>query len=264
MIFPVFHGVGMSLMTENPFTGESTFTGFAQYGKLFADPDFLNALVQSMILVVGVVVFGMILAMTFALVLHNAPWGGRIWRTIVLVPWLISGVAVATIGRAIFSSSGGFAHTVLLFFGIEPITWFADGATAMIVIIMLEVWAISPFATLILYAGLQTVNPELYEAAALDGANAVQRFRHVTIASISPQFSLSMIFLSFGAFNSFDIILVTTGGGPGRSTEVLALLLYRMGFDRLDPNGAAAVMVVLLVINLLLSILYVKITPSRD
>jgi ABC-type sugar transport system permease subunit len=202
--------------------------------------------------------------MSFALILERAPLGGRVVRTMVLVPWLISGIAVATIWRAIFSPTGGFADSVMLFLGLDPITWFGSGFWAMSVIILVSVWSISPFSTLILYAGLKTVNEEMYEAAAIDGASFLAMFRYITLPSIAPQFALALVFLSFAAFNSFDIILLATGGGPGRSTEVLALLLYRLGFEQLDFHAAAAVMVVLLVINLVLSAIYLRILPRDE
>jgi ABC-type sugar transport system permease subunit len=264
MIYPVFYGVWLSLNETDIFTGTTSFVGLEQYTDLFGQAQFQNALRQSMILVAGTVVFGILVSMSFALILERAPLGGRVVRTMVLVPWLISGIAVATIWRAIFSPTGGFADSVMLFLGLEPITWFSSGFWSMSVIILVSIWSISPFSTLILYAGLKTVNEEMYEAAAIDGAGFVATFRFITLPSIAPQFALALVFLSFAAFNSFDIILLATGGGPGRSTEVLALLLYRLGFEQLDFHAAAAVMVVLLLINLVLSAIYLRLLPRDE
>lgn len=265
MVYPVFQGVWRSFNSTNPFTGVTKFVGLEQYTTLFASADFQNALRQSAILVAATVISGIVVATLFALVLHHAPWGGQIWRTIVLIPWLISGVAVATVWRAMFSPrGGGVPEMVLSKLGLDPIIWLADPNWARFVIILVSVWSISPFATLIIYTGLKTIDEDLYEAAGLDGAGPFQRFRHITIPSIAPQFSLAMIYMSFAAFNSFDMILLTTGGGPGRSTENLAILLYRLGFRELDFHASATVMVVLLAINFLLSVLYLKILPKRD
>jgi ABC-type sugar transport system permease subunit len=264
MIYPVFYGVWLSLNETDIFTGTTSFVGLSQYVDLFGQEQFQNALRQSMVLVAGTVVFGIIVSMSFALILERAPLGGRVVRTMVLVPWLISGIAVATIWRAIFSPTGGFADSVMLFLGLEPITWFSSGFWSMSVIILVSIWSISPFSTLILYAGLKTVNEEMYEAASIDGAGFVSTFRFITLPSIAPQFALALVFLSFAAFNSFDIILLATGGGPGRSTEVLALLLYRLGFEQLDFHAAAAVMVVLLLINLVLSVIYLRLLPRDE
>lgn len=264
MIYPVFYGIWQSVTATDLFTGGTTFVGFDQYAKLFASEEFLNALRQTFILVAGTVVGGIVVAVSFALVLDNLPRGGTLWRTVVLIPWLISGIAVATIWRALFSPIGGFADTVMLTLGLDPIVWFASEFWSMVVIVLVNIWSISPFATLIVYAGLKTVNLDLYEAASVDGAGRVTKFTQITVPSIGPQLSLALVFLSFAAFNSFDIVLMATGGGPGRATEVLALLLYRIGFDRLDFHGAAACMVVLLAINLALSAFYLKILPKND
>jgi multiple sugar transport system permease protein len=264
MIYPVFYGVWLSLNETNPFTGITTFVGLQQYVDLFAQAQFQNALRQSLILVAGTVIIGILVSMSFAVILDKAPRGSGVIRALILVPWLISGIAVATIWRAIFSPTGGFADTVLLFFGIDPITWFSSGFWSMSVIILVSIWSISPFSTLIIYAGLKTVNVEMYEAASIDGAGFFATFRFITLPSIAPQLALALVFLSFAAFNSFDIILLATGGGPGRSTEVLALLLYRIGFEQLDFHAGAAIMVVLLVINLALSGIYLRLLPRED
>ena len=265
MLYPVAQGLWMSVTDTNPFTGVTTFVGLDQYRSLFASEEFQRALRQSLIFVAATVIVGIVIAASVALVLHHVPWGGRLWRTIVLVPWLISGVAVATIWRALFSPrGGGIPDMVLSSLGLEPITWLASPFWASVVIILISIWSFSPFATLIIYSGLKTIDPDLYEAAALDGAGPFTRFTNVTVPSIAPQLSLAMIWMSFGAFNNFDIVLLATGGGPGRSTEVLAVLLYRLGFQELDFHASATVMVVLLAINLTFSIIYIKLLPKRD
>lgn len=266
MLYPTLHGIWMSLFVSDLFTGATQFVWFGQYVRLFQNPDFFNSLQQSMILTISTVVVAMVFSTGTALILHHmakSTKGSRFYRMVVLVPWLISGVAVATIWRALFSPQGGLAETIMVSLGLTRIVWFASSFWAMTIVILVSVWSISPFPTLMIYAGLKMVNPELYEAASLDGANAAQTFRFVTVPSISSQLSLAMIFLSIGAINSFDTILLITGGGPGRSTEVLAILLYRIGFQQLDSHAAATLMVVLLVINLLLSFVYIKVL-SRD
>ena len=263
MLYPTFHGVVLSFFDTNTFTRVTSFVGFGQYIQLFRSPEFLNALTQTFVLVAGTVIIGIVTSIINALVLHHVSRGGRIWRTIVLIPWLISGIAVATIWRALFQPTGGYSTAVVMALGLNPVTWFASPFWSMSIIILASVWAISPFSMLIIYSGLQMVNPDMYEAAAIDGANALQRFAYITAPSVAPQFSLAMVFLSVGAVNSFEIIMLMTGGGPGRSTEVLAILLYRLGFDQLDFHAAAACMVLLLAINLMLSVFYLKLHSTK-
>lgn len=262
LAYPVGYGMYLSVMDTNVF-GVTTFAGFQQYIDLFQDPIFLNALWRTAILVVGTIVIGTVFSLTFALVLDRVKWGGSIWRTIVLIPYLISGVAAAVMWRFLFSPTGGMANPLLEVFGFPPLSWLGDPALAMVVLILANVWFISPFATLIIYAGLKTVDQDLYEAADVDGANANRKFLHITMPSIAPQFGLALVWLSFASFNMFDIILPLTGGGPARATDVLALLLYELGFGQLDFNGAAVIMVVLLVFNVLFSSVYLMVVRSE-
>jgi ABC-type sugar transport system permease subunit len=262
LAYPVLYGIQLSLYETN-IIGETTFVGVGQYVELFADPDFRNALSNSLVLVASSVVFGMTISMLFAQVLHKAPVGGTFFRTIVLIPYLISGVAAAVMWRFLFAPTGGVVDQVFLTLGLDPISWLGDPTRAMFVLILANVWFISPFSTLIIYAGLQTVDPSLYDAAAVDGASGLSTYRYVTVPSLGPQLALSLMWLSFASFNMFDLILPITGGGPARSTEVLALLLYQLGFQQLDFNAAAAVMVVLLGLNIGLSAAYLRLMP-RD
>lgn len=257
LAYPVFYGIYLSFQQTDIF-GDVSPAGIQQYTLLFGDPVFIAALRRSLVLVAGTMVLGISFAMTFALVLDKAQWGGRIWRTIVLIPYLISGVAAAVIWRFLFSSTGGLVDPLFVTFGFEPISWLGNVNRAMIVLILANVWYISPFSTLILYAGIKNVDRDLYEAADVDGASAVNKFRFITFPSIAPQFALAVVWLSFASFNMFDIILPLTGGGPQRGTEVLAFLLYQVGFRQLDFNAAAAIMVVLLIFNVIISAFFLR------
>lgn len=262
LAYPVAYGMYLSLLDTDVF-GITTFAGIDQYVAMFQEPTFLNALWRTFNLVFGTIVIGIVFSLTFAVVLDRVRWGGSAWRTIVLIPYLISGVAAAVMWRFLFSPTGGMIDPLFVWLGLEPLSWLGDPALAMVVVILANVWFISPFSTLILYAGLKTVDQDLYEAADVDGANAQRKFLHITMPSIAPQFGLALVWLSFASFNMFDIILPLTGGGPARGTEVLALRLYELAFQQLDFNGAAVIMVVLLAFNVLLSSVYLVVVRSE-
>jgi multiple sugar transport system permease protein len=255
LAYPVGYGVYLSTLDTDVF-GITEFVGFQQYIDMYQDPIFLNALWRTGILVVGTIIIGTVFSLIFALVLDKVRWGGSAWRAIVLVPYLISGVAAAVMWRFLFSPTGGMIDPLFVMLGIEPMSWLGHPVRAMLVLILANVWFISPFATLIIYAGLKTVDQDMYEAADVDGANANKKFLHITMPSIAPQFGLALVWLSFASFNMFDIILPLTGGGPARATDVLALILYQLGFQQLDFNGAAVIMVTLLLFNVLFSSAY--------
>ncbi len=257
LAYPVAFGIYLSFQATDIF-GFETFAGIEQYRLLVTDPVFTNALRRTFVLVLGTITIGTVFALMFAVTLDKVQLGGRIWRTIVLIPYLISGIAAAVIWRFLFSSTGGLIDPVFITLGFEPIPWLGNANRAMFVLILANVWFISPFATLILYAGLKTVDKDLYEAADVDGASGINKFRFITFPSIAPQFALAMVWLSFASFNMFDIILPLTGGGPQRGTEVLAYLLYQVGFQQLDFNAGAAIMVVLLLFNVAISALFLR------
>lgn len=263
LLYPILYGVWLSLQYADPFTGESLFVGAENYVDVFTDDDFLNSLVNSLVLVAGTMGLGIVFATAFALVLVNIPLG-RMWRTIILAPYLISGVAGAAMWRYLFAPNTTPFDGFLAWFGIDAPLWLGDEVWTMVVVILANTWFVAPFATLIIYSGLNTVDTALYEASEMDGAGSVQQFVYITIPSILPHFALALVFISFASFNTFELILVMTGGGPARATEVLALSFYQTAFRELNFNDGAVFMVVLLAINLALSAVYLSILPKNE
>lgn len=262
MAYPIVTGFWRSFFESPGLLQPDVFVGPSRYVELFRDPLFVDALGRSAFLVVTTIVIGMVISVVYALLL--TAWGrfGNVLRTISLVPYLISGVATAVIWRFLFSPQNGVLERMLATVGIEGGNWLSDPNRALWVIVITHVWAVSPLSTLILYGGLKTVPGDLYEAASVDGATSRQMFMKITLPWISPQIALSLVWLSFASFNTFDLILAMTGGGPGRSTEVVALVMYAIAFDQLDFNTSYMVMVILLAINAVFSIGYIALIPK--
>lgn len=263
LAIPIMLGFWRSLFERDGLFGEPEWVGPSVYVDLFRDPLFTGALGRSAFLVFATIFFGMLLSIIYAMWLAALEArGANLLRTLMLIPYLISGVATAVIWRFLFSPGGSLAQDILRWLGLMgDSTWLADPNRALIVILIAHIWANSPLATLIMYGGLRTVPGDLYEAASIDGATTWQMFTKITLPWISPQVALATIWLSFASFNTFDLILSMTGGGPGRSTEVLALLMYAIGFQRLDFSGAYSIMVIILSINAILSIGYLVMIP---
>ncbi|WP_159618730.1 carbohydrate ABC transporter permease [Ruania rhizosphaerae] len=265
LAYPIGYGLWISLHEVSMFRlATENFVGLANYQALFADPTFRHSLGRTMIFVFGVIVLGMIQSLAFGLVLYHLPQWSRAIRALNLIPFFISSVAVAMIWRFFVQSEGGFTQFLSQSVGQEPISWLASPTLALLVVTVATVWAMAPFSVLLILSGLQTVNSEMYEAAEVDGANAVQRFVHITLPSIRPQIATSLIWLTFQAFNSFGLILALTGGGPGRATEILAVYMYGLGLDQLDLAGSSAVMIIILAFNALFSLLYLKLLPTDE
>jgi ABC-type sugar transport system permease subunit len=233
------------------FMSRSTgFVGLANYSRLFTDPRFLNSLLRTMILAAGTVAFGMVMSLAAALLLNSVPRFRKTLNALALVPWLVSAVAVAMMFRFMFVGNAGLANLILQRVGLEPVWWFTHPGLTIVILIVAVTWYIAPLSTIVLVGGLQTIDRELYDSAALDGASKFRIFKDITLPLIRPMMRVSMIWLTFASFNQFDVVLPATGGGPGRATEVMALLMYRMAFDSLDFSSAYAITILLMIMNI--------------
>ncbi|MDD7973705.1 carbohydrate ABC transporter permease [Roseinatronobacter alkalisoli] len=263
--YAVVRGIIMSFFQIEVWEAEEPFVGLANYRTLFRSPGFQNSLLISLIFVGATIVIGLLMSLVHALVLNQIAFARSVFRAIALIPYLVSGVAAAVMWRFLFTGDAAIATQISAALGGSTVSWLADPDKALMVITMANVWFIAPFATLILLGGLQTIDPEMYAAAEIDGAGSWQKFVHITIPSIVPMLSLALMWLSFASFNMFDIILPLTGGGPGRSTEVLAVYMYQLAFRDLNYSTGAAVMIVILIINIALSAIFLRAAGrSRD
>ena len=263
--YSVISGSITSLFRVDMFYLERPFVGFKNYINIFQDTTFRNALLRSLIFVFSTVIGGTIIALTLALCLYSI--NGRmknVFRGLILIPYLVSGVAAAIMWRFTFSKNAGLVNTIISLFGFDSITWLGDPNRAFVAVTVANVWFISPFSALILLAGLQSIDRSLFDAASVDGASRYVIFRQIILPLLQPAMGISLIWLTFASFNMFDIILPMTGGGPGRSTELLAVYMYGLAFRDLNYSSASVVMIVLLIFNLTVSWFYLRAFERRD
>ena len=249
------HQVNM-LMVDQPFVG------LRNYIELLNNPRFVNSFQRSLVFVGASVTLGTLLAVFVALSIYRLKRFKGTVQALILIPYMVSGISTAVSWRFMFTGTGSLANIVLDLFGAGPISWLGDPNRAMAVVVLANVWMITPFSVLIVVAGLEALDPQLFDAAAVDGASGFSLFRFLTLPLIAPMMGVSFIWLSFASFNMFDIILATTGGGPGNATDLMAVYLYRLAFQRLDFSGASAVMIMLLIINVSVSILSLRLSRT--
>ncbi len=254
--YAVFGGFVLSLNETDMFLNKS-FVGLENYIKVFNDPRFQASLLRTIVFVICSITLGMVMSMIFALTLYHVGFGRRFFRGMSLVPYFVSGIATAVMFRFVFTTSGGFANYVLYKFGLPTPSWLGDPCLAFMVAVFANCWHMVPFATLILLGGLQTVDREIYDAATIDGASGTQTFFRITLPMIKPMLGVSLIWVSYISFSTFDIILALTFGGPQRATEVVSMYMYQLAFLQLDFGQGAVLMVVILSINTLLSLVYI-------
>lgn len=255
--YPTFRVIFLSLTKYSRLTMEYTFVGLENYLPLLESPLFFQTLKQtftfSFYSTVGHIVLGFVIALAMNSNLNRKFIS--LCRALILLPWALSPIVVAMIAQIWTHPSISPVGQLLRLFGSD-ITFMPLGHpdTAMTALISINIWQFTPFYLLLILAALQTIDPELYEAAIVDGASKLQQIRFITLPLIRNVLLTLILFDSVTTAAFFDLIWVTTQGGPVRSTEVLATLIYRAGFLTMDWSRAAAASVILLILVFLVAI----------
>jgi ABC-type sugar transport system permease subunit len=264
-IYPSVFGVGLSFTNYHFAYTASNFTGIANYIQFLRWPDLPQVMINTLVFVSVVVFFQITLGLLIALVLNQPLWGRKAMRTVSILPWVLPGFIIGLLFRQIFSSSKyGLLNMIIEAFGMEPQKWLADPKTAMILLIVSLIWKGTALSVILELSGLQTIPQEFTDAAKIDGASGIQRFFRITIPMLRNTLLINLIMASSGTFNHLDIPFTLTEGGPGHSTEVLALTMYKQGFQVLNASFAATIGSVILIINIVLTIVYLKILQNDD
>ena len=236
------------------------FVGLENYFSILQDARFWQALGHTALFAVISVSLELALGLALALAMNQAFRGRGIVRAAVLVPWAIPTVVAALLWRFMFDSQAGIANVVLAGVGLlrHPLVWFVRASTAWVPVILADVWKTTPFVGLLLLAGLQSIDKELYEAAATDGASAWWQLRHITIPLLKPAILVALIFRTLDAFRVFDLIYVMTGGGPGTSTEPVAVYAFNTLLQNLEFGYGAALSVIIFLVTFGLAMVYMR------
>jgi ABC-type sugar transport system permease subunit len=236
------------------------FVGLSNYADAFRDPRFWGALGHTAFFAAVSVSLELLVGLWFALALNRAFKGRGLVRAAVLVPWAIPTVVSALLWRFIFEGQHGIANAALAQMEVirEPVVWLIQPRLAWIPVILADVWKTTPFVALLLLAGLQNIDASLYEAARIDGASARRQFLHVTLPLLKPAIMVALIFRTLDAFRVFDLIYALTGGGPGTSTEPIALYTFNSLLQNLQFGYGSALSVIVFVITFGLALLYIR------
>ena len=263
--YPAFYGVYVSFTNLHFAYPDSKFVGLENYIRLLNWEALPQVLGNTFVFVGSVVALQLSLGLLIALLLNKVIFGRRLMRSVAILPWVIPGVIIGLMFQQFFNGSRlGIMNTVIMQFGFENRSWFSSPTESMIILILAVVWRGVPLSIILQLGGLQTIAKELYEAAAIDGASRWQSLRFITIPSLKPILLINVIMATSGTLNHVDIPLALTGGGPGRATEVLALSIYKQGFEVLDAAYASTIATVILLINLVLTLLYLRVLRRKD
>ncbi|MBO6638003.1 MAG: sugar ABC transporter permease [Roseitalea sp.] len=258
-IYPMLYAGYLSFRSYDlakPFVPRM-FVGWANYQQVLTSGDFLNALSITFQLMVITLSIQLVVGVGLALLVTQRLPGMGVARTLLLIPMMISPVIVGLVWLFLYFPELGYLNYFLSFVGIDPIPWITSPNWALWAIAIADIWQWTPFIMMGTAAALTSLSPEPYEAARIDGNTRWQVFRHVTLPQLKPVL-VSLLFLrAIDAFKIYDIIFVLTKGGPGDSTEVLSLYIYRQSFTFWQMGvGAAASFVSLIIIVVLITLFF--------
>src|SRR6059036_2910620 len=264
---PIILAVKMSLYADVLYKPqEYRFIGLGNYFRLIDDPVFWHTLWNSVIWVFGSVILQFIFGFAAALLLQQAFRGRALVRTLTLLPWIIPGVVVGLIWEYLYQPNYGALNDLLARAGLmaDKVAWLSNPSLAMPAVIATNVWRGVPFFAIMLLAGLQAIADELYEAARVDGAGVLERFWHITLPMLRPIIVVATATRIIWTFNYADLIFVMTSGGPANATQITSTYTLLMAYSNLDFGYAATLSVVLLVIMMVFTTLYLRVTRGIE
>ena len=247
-IYPLIYSLRLSFTDLTAADGTGRWVGFKNYGDLLSDPQFWNAAKNSVIIVVATVALQVVLGTALALFFNLRLRGSSIVRGILVLPMLITPIIVGVMWRALLNPDWGLVNWAVKKLGIEPPNWLGSIEMAMKTLIIVDVWQWTPFVFIIVFARLQALPQDVYEASAIDGAGPITTFRHITLPLLAPAIAFAAVFRAVDAFRSFDLIYGLSYGGPARSTTTLSFFSFQNGFQFQNYGYAAAVAYMMLLI----------------
>ena len=259
LVFPLLYVIVISFYKIQPMVSQS-FVLFDNYRNVFRDPSFWQSLQNTFVFTLASIALHLVIGMIVALMLNRTFPLRTASRVLILLPWMLSYTVVAITWRWCLNSTYGILNEVLLRFGVirEYVAWLGDTRTAMPAVILTNAWKYSPFVMLMLLAGLQAIPRQQYEAAHIDGAGPWQSFWAITLPNLRDVVVVTTTLDFIWTFKKFDLIYVMTGGGPGRSTEVMSTLIYNNFFHAYDFGFASGAAVILFLVVFVISCFYVR------
>lgn len=279
VFYPLLNGVYLSFTNANQFNTQKTqpngevieatyeWIGLQNYDRILLDDEFRDVyffwstLRQTLVWTFSNIVIHISLGLMLALLLNTDIKGRAMYRVLLIVPWAIPQYIAGFSWRYMFNQEYGFVNSFFESLGIGAVEWLGDADWAMVAVVVANTWVALPFNIVVFLGGLQSIPLELYEAAEVDGANALQRFLYITLPMLRPVMFVATLLGIIWTFNGFNIIYLVTNGGPVHATEILATWAWKLGFSN-SPwvlGVAAAYSTIILLILLMFSFLYIMV-----
>ncbi|MDX3531728.1 sugar ABC transporter permease [Streptomyces sp. ID05-39B] len=266
VLLPMLFALYASFFRWGGFGMPENYIGVDNFTRLLDDPVFLGDLWRCLLLVVFSLVVQLPFALALAVALNQRIRGRAVYRMLFFAPYILSEAITGVLFAMIFAPDQGLADHVLGAVGLDGLggEWFADPSTVMATLFLVMTWKFFGFHMMLYLAGLQSIPAELTEAALIDGAGPWQRFRHVTLPLLAPTLRISVFLSIIGSVQLFDLVWVTTAGGPDHHSETMAVTMFQYGFKRYQVGYASAISVAMFVISLVFALAYQRFVLRRD
>ena len=270
LVYPMLEIIRLSFTDSSLVSGEPYSYTLDGYRSLIRGDDFRHTLGITFVFVLASTVFQILFGFGAALLVNAAERRGVrgtvVTRTAVLTAWAVPGVIIGVIWSLLYGESqSGILNYGLSLVGFSGhIPFLSDPNVALVSVIVANVWRGTALSMILCYAGLKTISADLYDAARIDGANGPQTLRRITIPIMRPILTTTLVLVVVETFNTFDMVLSLTGGGPGEATQVLALNIYDQIFRQLNVGRGAAIAVVLMLINLAMIAVYLRVVEREE
>ena len=262
LLWPTLRGIYLSFTSFNLLT-PPRFVGLDNYVRMVNDPIFWNGVKVTVEYVVINIGLQTVVALLIA-VLMDRLTKSTLVRGVVLAPYLVSNVVAAMVFLWLLDSQLGIVNQWIASLGMDRIPFLTDETWAIPTIALINVWRHMGYTALLIFAGLQTIPPTMYEAGRVDGATEFQMFRRITLPLLRPILALVLIMTVIGSFQVFDTVAVTTAGGPVNASRVLQVYIYDMAFGRFQFGYASALSVALLVILMVITVIQYRLTRAGE
>jgi raffinose/stachyose/melibiose transport system permease protein len=264
----VYYSVGFtvwaSAMDWDGISPDARFVGLGNYARAFGDPAFWGTLAHTALFSL-VIPIQMALGLAFAVALHSRVLLGPLYKVILFLPVVLSPAVMAPVFRRIFDAEGPLNQ------GLEAVglgnlahPWLADPSTALAVVMLVNVWQWTGFSFMLYHAGLTQIDQSIFDAARLDGAGNLAMVRHIVVPMLSGTHLTLAVLGVIGAFKTFDVVFLITGGGPAGSTEFLSTYIYKQAIGRFDMGYASALSILLLVISVAIAVRQLRPRGGRN
>ncbi|EMA07948.1 sugar ABC transporter permease [Haloferax sp. Atlit-12N] len=264
IVYPTLRGIQLAFFEVSLLNPEQmTFVGLSNFGQMLSDATFKSALWHTVLLTAVAVSLQYLLGLGLALALKEKVPGAGFFRSASMITWVLPGIVMVIIFRFLVQPDFGPANIVLAKLGLETTYWFGRPGVAFPLIVVMHVWRNVPFYAIALMAAMKSIPETQYEAARLDGAGPLQAFRYITLPQISYVSMIMIVLHVIFTFNNFDIVYLSTGGGPLGNTEVMSTYIYKQAFEQYALGYGASMALVMLIIMMAFTVVYVRL-EARD